>query len=222
MIRVVAHLALVSMLGCTSTSVVSIAEVAPSSETNTSEIDRQETSDPIRASSRAPSRDGRIPGLELLRLRFDANGPMPDRLLDFLGKERGKPDGLGLLQQRMDELEARALVATLGPPRAAIESSLGEMLSFEPMFAEVAARKRRAVIVNGRPRLVEGGRLALELRGWIRLHEDGPRVAGDLELAHRSGPAQHTPSARMVMEQLLALVQLVVGTRTLTQALPLD
>ena len=177
------------MLGCTSTSVVSIAEVAPSSETNTSEIDRQETSDPIRASSRAPSRDGRIPGLELLRLRFDANGPMPDRLLDFLGKERGKPDGLGLLQQRMDELEARALVATLGPPRAAIESSLGEMLSFEPMFAEVAARKRRAVIVNGRPRLVEGGRLALELRGWIRLHEDGPRVAGDLELAHRSGPA---------------------------------
>ena len=51
----------------------------------------------------------------------------------------------------MDELEARALVATLGPPRAAIESSLGEVLSFEPLFAEVAARKRRAVIVNGRP-----------------------------------------------------------------------
>ena len=90
-------------------------------------------------------------------------------------------------KQRMDELEARALVATLGPPRAAIESSLGEILSFEPIFAEVAARKRRAVIVNGRPRLVEGGRLALELRGWIRLHEDGPRVAGELELAHRSG-----------------------------------
>ena len=175
--------------GCASASVVSIAEVAAPSESNPVEVEREEPPASIRASSRSPSRDGRIPGLELLRLRFDANGPMPDRLLDFLGEERGTPDGLGLLQQRMDELEARALVATLGPPRAAIESSLGEVLSFEPLFAEVAARKRRAVIVNGRPRLVEGGRLALELRGWIRLHEDGPRVAGELELAHRSGPA---------------------------------
>ena len=189
MIRAFTHLALMSMLGCASASVVSIAKVAPSSEPNTTEVERAETPESIRSSSRSSSRDGRIPGLELLRLRFDANGPMPDRLLDFLGEERGKPDGLGLLQQRMDDLEARALVATLGPPRAAIESSLGEVLSFEPMFAEVAARKRRAVIVNGRPRLVEGGRLALELRGWIRLHEDGPRVAGELELAHRSGPA---------------------------------
>ena len=166
MIRAFTHLALMSMLGCASASVVSIAKVAPSSEPNTTEAERAETPESIRSSSRSSSRDGRIPGLELLRLRFDANGPMPDRLLDFLGEERGKPDGLGLLQQRMDDLEARALVATLGPPRAAIESSLGEVLSFEPMFAEVAARKRRAVIVNGRPRLVEGGRLALELRGF--------------------------------------------------------
>ena len=96
---------------------------------------------------------------------------------------------LATLVMRSMICAAVGLDATLGPPRAAIESSLGEILSFEPIFAEVAARKRRAVIVNGRPRLVEGGRLALELRGWIRLHEDGPRVAGELELAHRSGPA---------------------------------
>lgn len=189
MIRTVAHLALVSMLGCAGASVVSIAEVASPSGSNSIENEREKDPKAIRVQPRSSSRDGRIPGLELLRLRFDANGPMPDRLLDFLGEDRGQPDGLGLLKQRVDELEARALVATLGPPRAAIESSLGEILSFEPIFAEVAARKRRAVIVNGRPRLVEGGRLALELRGWIRLHEDGPRVAGELELAHRSGPA---------------------------------
>ena len=107
MIRIVAHLALVSMLGCASASVVSIAEVATPSELNHVEVEREETPASIRASSRSPSRDGRIPGLELLRLRFDANGPMPDRLLDFLGEERGTPDGLGLLQQRMDELEAK-------------------------------------------------------------------------------------------------------------------
>ena len=178
-----------SMLGCAGTSVVSIAEVASPSASNSIEDQREDPPEGIRAKPRTSARDGRIPGLELLRLRFDANGPMPDRLFDFLGEDRGQPDGLGLFKQRMDELEARALVATLGPPRAAIESSLGEILSFEPIFAEVAARKRRAVIVNGRPRLVEGGRLALELRGWIRLHEDGPRVAGELELAHRSGPA---------------------------------
>ena len=189
MIRTVAHLALVGMLGCASASVVSIAEVAAPSISNPIEAEREEATEAIRTQPRSSARDGRIPGLELLRLRFDANGPMPERLLDFLGEERGKPDGLGLFKQRMDDLEARALVATLGPPRATIESSLGEILSYEPIFAEVAARKRRAVIVNGRPRLVEGGRLALELRGWIRLHEDGPRVAGELELAHRSGPA---------------------------------
>ncbi len=189
MIRVFAHLALVSTLGCASTSVVSIAEVSTPPETNPIESGREEVTETVRSSSRPESRNGRIPGLELLRLRFDANGPMPDRLLDFLGEERREPDGLGLLRQRMDDLEARALVATLGPPRAAIESALGEVLSFEPLAAEVSARNRRAVIVNGRPRLVEGGRLALEIRGWIRLHEDGPRIAGELELAHRSGPA---------------------------------
>ena len=189
MIRFVAHLALVSMLGCASASVVSIAEVAPPSEGDQIERVPADVPENVQASSRPAARDGRIPGLELLRLRFDANGPMPDRLLAFLGEERRETDGLGLIRQRMDDLEARALVATLGPPRAAIESSLGEVLSFEPLFAEVSARKRRAVIVNGRPRLVEGGRLALELRGWIRLHEDGPRVAGELELAHRFGPA---------------------------------
>ncbi|MAV54610.1 MAG: hypothetical protein CMJ28_01480 [Phycisphaerae bacterium] len=188
MIRLLAHLAILCLLGCGSTSLVSISEV-----TNLSQDDPEagvvEAFPEISSPSSRSVGDGRIPGLELLRLRFDANGSMPDRLVEFLGEERSKPDGLGLLRQRMDDLEARALVATLGPPRAAIESSLGEVRSFEPMFAEVSARKRRAVIVNGRPRLVEGGRLALELRGWIRLHEDGPRVAGELELAHRSGPA---------------------------------
>ena len=153
------------------------------------EVEREE---PRRRFGRVPVRQAgwSDPGLELLRLRFDANGPMPDRLLDFLGEERGTPDGLGLLQQAA-WMNWRPVLwwRPLDLPRAAIESSLGEVLSFEPLFAEVAARKRRAVIVNGRPRLVEGGRLALELRGWIRLHEDGPRVAGELELAHRSGPA---------------------------------
>ena len=122
MIRIVAHLALVSILGCASASVVSIAEVATPSESNPIEAEREEAPESIRASSRSPSRDGCIPGLELLRLRFDAKGPMPDRLLSFLGKERSKPDGLGLLRQRMDDLEARALVATLGPPRPSNQS----------------------------------------------------------------------------------------------------
>ena len=58
--------------------------------------------------------DGRIPGLDLLRLRFDANGSMPDRLEEFLGEERSKPDGLGLLRQRMDDLEARHQIERVG------------------------------------------------------------------------------------------------------------
>ena len=118
MIRIVAHLALVSMLGCASASVVSIAEVAAPSESNPVEVEPEETPASIRASSRSPSRDGRIPGLELLRLRFDANGPMPDRLLDFLGEERGTPDGLGLPQQRMDELSAAISLGLRGDATA--------------------------------------------------------------------------------------------------------
>ena len=77
------------------------------------------------------------------------------------------------------------------PPRsspAAIESSLGEVLSLNPLFAEVAAETSGGHCewpppVGGRGPLGSGiAWLDSAARGW-------PRVAGELELAHRSGPA---------------------------------
>ena len=73
MIRTVAHLALVSMLGCAGASVVSIAEVASPSGSNSIENEREKDPKAIRVQPRSSSRDGRISGLELLRLRFETD-----------------------------------------------------------------------------------------------------------------------------------------------------
>ncbi len=137
-------------------------------------------------------------GLQIRRWRIaERPGVMGNALMTYARGEvlddvvRRGLERNGLRLVRIDAEEIDSLLARLGGATLDVDGWFGQTYDWRQIVAWPIDPAGHALAVDGRVRRVQGGTLALMIRGWTIPMEDGPRLQLEMQPVYeRSHPSQ--------------------------------